>query len=125
MDVLRKMAPHAHWFLRIALASVFLYHGSSKFLDLGSTSQMMGMPILIVGLIALVEVGGALFILAGSFAKDWMTRLAGLGFAGIMFGAIFMVHLPHGWNSIGALGMEFQFTLLMISLYFVAVGNGE
>ncbi len=125
MEALKKIAPHAHWFLRIGLASVFLYHGGGKFLDLSGMAEGMGMPVFMVVLIALVEVGSVLLILAGGVAKDWMTRVAGLGFAVIMVGAIFMVHLQYGWNSVGELGMEFQFTLLMISLYFLAVGNGD
>lgn len=60
-----------------------------------------------------------------------MTRLAGLFIAPIMLGAIFMVHLQHGWNSVNmgtgnmGKGMEFQFTLLMIALYFLFVGNAH
>ena len=58
--------------------------------------------------------------------QDRLTQtLAGLAFAVIMVAAIFMVHLEHGWNSIGNMGMEFQFTLLMTSLYFLIVGNGK
>ena len=125
MEALKNVAPHAHWFLRIGLASVFLYHGGGKFLDLNGTAGAMEMSVFMVVLIAIVEVGSILLILAGGVAKDWMTRVAGLGFAVIMVGAIFMVHFQYGWNSVGALGMEFQFTLLMISLYFLAVGNGD
>ena len=46
-----------------------------------------------------------------------------------MLGAIFMVHLQHGWNSVNmgsgnmGRGMEFQFTLLMLALFFLFVGN--
>jgi putative oxidoreductase len=42
-----------------------------------------------------------------------------------------MVHLQHGWNSVNmgsgnmGKGMEFQFTLLMIALYFLFVGNAH
>ena len=42
-----------------------------------------------------------------------------------MDGTIATVHLQFGWNSVGAMGMEFQFTLLMTSLYFLVVGNGS
>lgn len=125
MDALKKLAPHAHWLLRIGLASVFLYHGSGKFSNLSGMAEGMGLPVFIFALVAIGEVGGGLLILLGGVSKDWMTRLAGLAFAVIMIGAIFRVHLEHGWNSIGNLGMEFQFTLLMTSLYFLLVGNGE
>ena len=125
MDTLKNLAPHAHWLLRVGLASVFFYHGATKFGDLGGMAEMMGMPTAMIGLLAAVEVGGALLILLGGASKDWMTRISGLAFAVIMVAAIFMVHLEHGWNSIGNMGMEFQFTLLMTSLYFLIVGNGK
>jgi hypothetical protein len=59
----------------------------------------------------------------------WMTRLGGLLIVPVMLSAIFMVHLPHGWNSVNmgtgnrGRGMKFQVTLLMIALYFLAAGN--
>ncbi|PQJ35260.1 hypothetical protein BSZ35_12215 [Salinibacter sp. 10B] len=129
MNQLRAFAPYSHWFLRVALGSVFLYHGLTKFPVLGGMAEMMDMPVFVVGLLAIVETLGGLFVLLGGFGWDWMTRLAGLFIAPVMLGAIFMVHLQHGWNSVNmgsgnmGRGMEFQFTLLMIALYFLFVGN--
>jgi putative oxidoreductase len=131
MNTLFGLAPHAHWFLRLALGSVFLYHGLTKFPVLGGLAEMMGMPVFMVGLLAALEAAGAVLILLGGLGWDWMTRLGGLLLAPIMLGAIFMVHLQHGWNSVNmgtgnmGKGMEFQFTLLMIALFFLAVGNGS
>ncbi len=57
-----------------------------------------------------------------------MTRLGG---PPVMVGAIFMVHLQHGWSSVNmgsgnmGRGMEFQFTLLIITLFFLVVGNAR
>ena len=130
MERLRALAPYAHWLLRLALASVFLYHGIIKFPALAGIADMMGMPVFIVGILAAAEVAAALLILAGGFSKAWLTRIGGAIIAVVMLGAIFMVHLQHGWNSVNmgsgnmGQGMEFQFTLLMIGLYFVIVGNG-
>jgi uncharacterized membrane protein YphA (DoxX/SURF4 family) len=84
---------------------------------------MIGFPVFLVAVLAIVEVVGGILILLGGFSKDWMTRLAGLIFVVVMIGAIFKVHLAHGWNSIGNLGMEFQVTLLTIGLFFAARGN--
>ena len=129
MNALRTLAPHAHWFLRLAFGSVFLYHGLTKFPVLSGMAEMMEMPVFAVGLLATVETLGALLVLAGGLGRGWMTRLGGLLIAPVMLGAIFMVHLPHGWNSVNmgtgnmGRGMEFQVTLLMIALYFLAVGN--
>ena len=123
MNVLNKLAPYAHWFMRLSLAGVFAYHGVTKFPNLDGVAQMLGLPVVLVLFLAVVEVVGAILILVGGFSKDWMTRLAGLIFVVIMIGAIFKVHLSHGWNSIGNLGMEFQVTLLTIGLFFAARGN--
>ncbi len=123
MNFLSPLAPHAHWFLRLSLASVFIYHAVTKFPNLEGVSQMIGFPVFLVAVLAVVEIVGGILILLGGFSKDWMTRLAGLIFVVVMIGAIFKVHLAHGWNSIGNLGMEFQVTLLTIGLYFAARGN--
>jgi putative oxidoreductase len=131
MTSLRALAPYAHWFLRLALGSVFLYHGLTKFPALDGLADMMGMPVFMVGTLALLETLGGLFVLIGGLGWDWMSRLGGLLIAPVMLGAIFMVHLQHGWNSVNmgtgnmGKGMEFQFTLLMVALYFLFVGNSE
>lgn len=129
MNQLRTFAPYSHWLLRLALGSVFLYHGFTKFPALEGLSEMMGMPVFVVGFLATVEVLGALFVLVGGLGWDWMTRLGGLFITPVMLGAIFMVHLQHGWNSVNmgsgnmGKGAEFQVTLLLIALYFLFVGN--
>ena len=56
-DTLDSLKPHAHWLLRVALASVFIYHGIGKLMDLGAFSQMMGLPTAVAGLVALAELG--------------------------------------------------------------------
>lgn len=129
MTFSNTLARAAHWPLRIALTSVFLYHGLAKFSNLEGLSEMMGMPVALIAVLASVEVVGALLILLGGFGSDLMTRLGGLLLAPVMLGAIFMVHLQYGWNSVNmgsgnmGRGMEFQFTLFMIALYFVMKGN--
>ncbi len=124
MTFLGFLAPHAHWFLRAALASVFLYHGLGKFGAPEGLSQMLGVPVLAVYLLGTLESIGGVFILAGGIGREWLTRVAGAIFAVAMVGAIVTVHWPNGWNSLGNLGMEFPITLLAISLYFLARGNG-
>ena len=123
MKFLSFLAPYAHWFLRLAIAAVFLYHGLTKFGNLEGVAGMIGFPVWLTVILALAESFGGVLILAGGVAQDWMTRLAGLIFAVVMLGAIFKVHLQHGWNSIGNLGMEFQVTLLAIALFFASRGN--
>lgn len=128
MKILDNISPQAHWCLRIALASVFLYHGLTKFPMLGQLAEMMKMPVYMIALIALMETGGAVLILLGGFLKDWMTRLGALMIIPVMLGAIFMVHWGQ-WNNFAHTethpmgGMEFQVTLLLIALYLFIKGN--
>jgi putative oxidoreductase len=127
MKVLDRVAPHAHWFLRIALASVFLYHGIGKFPHLSQFAAMIKMPFIVGLLVALAETGGALLILLGGFFWDWVTRLGALIQMPVMVGAIAIVHWPQ-WKaapspSHPAGGMEFPVTLLLIQLYLFFKGN--
>ena len=39
------LAGHAHWFLRVALSSVYLYHGITKLPALEGMASMLGMPV--------------------------------------------------------------------------------
>ena len=39
---------NAHWLLRIALASVFLFHGFGKVANVAGFAEMMGLPLLVV-----------------------------------------------------------------------------
>ena len=126
MKPLNALTPHAHWLLRAALASVFLFHGISKFMDLAGTAEMMGgMPMAVLA--AVMETGGGALFLIGGFGSDLLTRLGGLLIVPVMGGAIAMVHwgqwsfAPSDTHPMG--GMEFQVPLLLIALYFVLVGN--
>lgn len=126
MDALK---PNAHWLLRAALATVFIFHGVGKLLDLSGFAGMMGLSVPVGTLVALAEVAGGVGIIAGAFTNDLITRLAGLAIAPVMLGAIFMVHWPR-WSfapseSHPMGGMEFQVVLLLIALYFVITGNGS
>ncbi len=112
----------AHWLPRLSLAATFIYHGVPKFAHPEGVAAMLGMPVFVVYLFALAEVGGGLLILWGAFGPDWATRVSGLVFSVIMLGAIFMVHLKNGWNFQGG-GIEFQVLILTTSLYFVFKGN--
>lgn len=130
MQQLNKLSGMAHWLPRVSLAATFLYHGLGKFPVAAGMADMMGMPVIMVYLLATMEAVGGLMILWGGFGPDWATRVAGLIFAVVMLGAIFMVHLKHGWNSINmgtgnmGMGFEFQTLILTTSLYFSFKGNG-
>jgi len=95
---------------------------------LDNFSIMMGLPIFVIVLIALAEVGGSVLILAGGFLdKTWMTRIGAMMFVPVMLGAISMVHwglwsfVTSETHKMGS--MEFQVVLLLVSLYLVVKGN--
>lgn len=128
MQVPSPIARHAHWALRLAILSVFLYHGLDKFGDLGGFAEMAGMPLAVAFMVALAEAGGAVLVFVGGFLKDWVTRLGALAIIPVMLGAIFMVHwgqwhfMPSETHPMG--GMQFQATLLLILVYLLIKGNG-
>jgi putative oxidoreductase len=112
----QSISRHAHWLLRGTLASVFVYHGLLKFAHLDAMSEMLGLPLVIVALVALVELGGGVFVILG-----------GLMFAPVMIGAIVLVHWGQ-WNFVPSAthpkgGMQFQVALLLLSLFFALKGN--
>ena len=122
---------NAHWLLRIALASVFVYHGVLKLLNLEGFAQMLPISYLQVVLVALAETGGGLLVLLGGFRDDTIsdltTRIGAALNIPVMIGAITLVHwgrwnfLPSETHPIG--GIEFQTVLLLIMVYLVITGN--
>ena len=59
----------------------------------GSGTQWMGLPWLIVFLIIIGESFGSVALLAG-----FLTRFTAASLAIIIFGAISLMHLPHGFS---------------------------
>ena len=126
-STLDSLKPHAHWLLRLTLASVFMVHGIGKATNLEGTAQMLGMPLSVAALVTFAELAGAVGIIVGAFKSDLITRLSGLAIAPVMLGAIFMVHWGR-WSFTPAEGfpmggMEFQVVLLLIAIYFLITGN--
>ncbi len=128
MKFFERFSPLAHWFLRLAVGSVFLYHGLDKLPKIAQLAEMMQMPGPMIFMLAMMEIVGACLILLGGFMKDWMTRIGALMLIPVMLGAIFIVHWP-AWNTLAHTeshpmgGMEFQVTLLMINLFLLIMGN--
>ncbi len=126
-DVIDRLAVYAHWALRVALASVFLYHGIGKLTGLEQFAGMSGLPFIIALFVALAEVGGGALVVVGAFTRDWITRVGAALIIPVMIGAVFMVHWPQ-WSFVASEshpmgGMEFQVTLLLVALYLVIKGN--
>ncbi len=121
MKFLDSLAPYVHWGLRLSVAATFIYHGWTKFPPTGF-AEAMSLPLAVGWLVAIAEVAAGVLLIAGAFGQELLTRLGGLIVVVIMLGAIFMVHLPNGWDVQNG-GMEFQVLLLVTGLYFAARGN--
>ena len=111
-------------FIRIACSVVFLYHGSAilfgAFGGPGPTkfAAFLHVPAIVGYLVGIGQFVGGLAILLGVF-----TRIAAAGIAIIMLGAIYLVHLPHGFD-IARGGFEYAFTMLLITIALLFTGPG-
>ncbi len=121
--------------LRVTLAIVMFPHGAQKALGwfggygwsgtMGWFTGEMGMPSFLAAGTILLEFVGPLLLVAGLG-----TRAVAAGFVALMLGAIFTVHLEHGFfmNWFGAqAGEGFEYHLLMIggALALVLLGGGR
>lgn len=111
--------------LRIASGLAFLYHGSAilfgAFGGPGPVAFASGMhwPAIVGYFVGVAEFGGGLAVLIGVF-----TRIGAACLAVVMIGAIFLVHLPNGFN-IGNGGMEYALTQLLIAIALLIAGAGD
>lgn len=104
--------------IRLSLASVFIGHGVSKFMNLEGTTAFfssLGLGAFFVYLVALVETLGGLAMLLGIF-----TRWAGWLIAINMLAAIFLVKFNAGFLG----GWEFDLSLLFSAMAISFAGPG-
>ena len=110
--------------LRIASAAAFLYHGSAILFGCFDGPGPVAFAnshhwSLIIGyLVGLAQFAGGLAVLLGV-----LTRLGAACIAIVMLGAIFTVHLPHGFN-IGNGGAEYALTQLLVASALLFTGPG-
>ena len=128
---MKFITSNAHWLLRIALASVLVFHGVLKLANLEGFAQMLPISYLQVVLVALAETGGGLLVLVGGFGggriSDLATRVGAALNIPVLIGAIAIVHWGQ-WNFVPSEthpmgGFEFQAVLLLLVLYLVVTGN--
>ena len=108
-----------HWFLRFALGTVFLYHGLTK--NLKGFAKDFKLPIWLAVAVIFAEVSAGIgYLLDGIYPMNIMgyslTQLASLAAIPVLLGAIYLVHWNKGFNVMKG-GYEFQFVVLMMSLY--------
>lgn len=124
MEFLNRYKSVVHWLPRLSLASIFLYHGLTKFPTASMMADMMSMPVFMVYMLAMMEVLIGVFIILGALGREILTKVAGLLIAVIMLGAILMVHIKNGWNGVSMeQGVELQLLILTAGLYFLVKGN--
>lgn len=111
--------------MRLACSLPFLYHGSAilfgAFAGPGPTgfATFMHAPAIVGYLVGLAQLAGGIAILTGA-----LLRVGAVSVIIVMLGAIFLVHLPHGYD-IGHGGMEFALTELLLALGLLLAGPGR
>jgi putative oxidoreductase len=111
--------------LRIACALAFLYHGSAiLFGAFGGPgpqrfAAFMHTPVVVGYLVGLAQFAGGLAILSGV-----LIRVGAACVIVVMLGAIFLVHLPHGYD-ISTGGVEYALTQLLIAFALLLTGGGD
>lgn len=110
--------------LRVACALPFLYHGSGILFGVlggpGPTTfaAFMHEPAAGGYLVGLAQLAGGLAILTGAFL-----RVGAVCVMIVMLGAIFLIHLPHGFD-INRGGYEFALTELLLAFGLLLAGPG-
>ena len=111
--------------LRLACALPVLYHGSAILFGAyggpgpRSFAAHLHLPVIYGYLVGSAQFVGGLAILLGAFE-----RIGSLCVIIVMIGAIYLVHLPHGFD-VGKGGMEFALTVLLLALGLLITGPGS
>ena len=111
--------------IRVAATMAFFFHGGGILLGIfggpgpARFAAFMHMPTAVGYLVGLAQVGGAIALLTGI-----LVRIGAACLVVVMLGAIFLVHLPHGFD-ISKGGIEYALTQLLIALALLFAGAGR
>ena len=119
--------------VRVFLGIVIFPHGAQKVLGwfgghgfawtMDFFTQQLGIPAPLVVLVILAEFLGALGLIVG-----FLGRIGAFGVLCVMLGAIFMIHLQHGffmdWYNAGK-GEGFEYHLLAIGMSLAVLVQGS
>jgi putative oxidoreductase len=111
--------------MRLACSLPFLYHGSAiLFGAFGGPGPVgfaafMKAPVIVGYLVGLAQFAGGIAVLTGA-----LIRVGAVCIIIVMLGAIFLVHLPHGFD-INHGGMEFGLTQTLIAFGLLLAGAGK
>jgi putative oxidoreductase len=109
---------------RLACALPFLYHGSGILFGLFggpgpvNFAAFLHQPAAVGYLVGAAQFAGGLAILTGAFL-----RVGAVCVIIVMLGAIFLVHLPHGFD-INQGGFEYALTELLLAFSLMLTGPG-
>lgn len=109
---------------RVAVSLPVLYHGSAiLFGAFGGPgpqnfAAFIHQPAVVGYLVGLAQLAGGIAILLGA-----LQRIGSVCVIIVMIGAIYLVHLPHGFD-IGKGGYEFALTVLLVNLGLLISGPG-
>lgn len=111
--------------LRIVSAMAFLYHGSGILFGAfgGPGPEKFAAnhhwPVVLAYLVGLAQIAGALAFLTGI-----LFRIGAACIMAVMLGAIFIVHLPHGFDIANG-GAEYALTQLFLAIALLLTGPGQ
>ncbi len=111
--------------MRVACALPFLYHGSAILFGMfggpgpHNFAAFMHAPDAVGYLVGLAQFAGGVAILTGA-----LLRVGAVCVIIVMLGAIFLVHLPHGFD-INKGGLEYALTELLLALGLLLAGPGK
>jgi len=111
--------------LRIASSMAFLYHGSGILFGAfgGPGPEQFAAnhhwPAVLAYLVGLAQIAGGSVVLSGI-----LFRLGSASLIAVMLGAIFLVHLPNGFD-VGKGGAEYALTQMFLAVAFLFTGPGE